>query len=314
MAPQEWIGEESIADLAASFLTSRAMPEAAAENLQQIAAISPQIAMAWTRAQAVALATGAPAVPLPDAERVPADRVQGSTEKLSTLPPLEVIGAIHSASADEQLALLKKLLAAETWPEAFRKAHFTISQITADGSSADLLPAQQWKGRVLDASACGELEKIAIAAAEAGRMVAISAVNQGPLSGIRLSIKKAVETIPLQIIESGSFPNLESGVQPSALFSCTLLPPSAAESRAQPLAYMRPLWRTPAENQQWREQHLKPGEESKAGYIDPTSLQKELARRFQLSPADRGAFQLYYQVAAFSEATTELDEEIQPEL
>jgi hypothetical protein len=167
---------------------------------------------------------------------------------------------------------------------------------------------------VLDATACGELEKIAIAAAEVGQMVAISAGSQGPLSGIRLSIKKAVETIPLQIIESGSFPNLASGVQPSALFSCTLLPPSAAERRAQPLAYMRPLWRTPAENQQWREQHLKPGEESKAGYIDPTSLQKELARRFQLSPADRGAFQLYYQVAAFSEATTELDEEIQPEL
>jgi hypothetical protein len=307
--------DQDVSDSLANFLVSPRLDPAGVKHLERLVAASPDLALAWLKAEALAVVRGEPSVPPPDASRIPPDHVQALLQELTALPPRGIPTAFRRKSFDERLALIEHLSRLPAWPAALGAAHLTIMEVSAASEEAAIFSPEAWIGRVMDAAACGDLQAAAEKVANMDRGVAATVLNRGPLSGVRLVVRPATwTTMPPESLDNRQVPKLEGKPAPSAYLTCMLT--TTTHRTAFPLHYSRLLWKDPALNQEWRDRYFKPGSKPIRGF-DPTPVERRLAEIFALKPEMRRPFQLSFQItliraksAKDSEPELDLDTEL----
>ena len=266
--------DSTIADLTATILLWIHSEEAAQEQWQSFVTSVPHLATKWMRTHAIALASGKPLPPLPNAANIPADKAAALVRELGALAAKDVPAALEKRSPDEQLAIVAQLAKTPEWPASLAEAQFTVRTIS--GKSAGELRVGDWKGRRLDEKLIHDIETEVVRAAAAGKLHIASVSIDGSLSGVEISLNVSEGKSSVRQIEEMGLPGLSAKAAPIASVSIDIhWSGQDSDARDQWTGFAYPLWKDEAATRAWRDAHGKPKNEPKQS--DETDAPKNRA-------------------------------------
>ncbi len=257
----------------------------------------------WLRANAMAIASGKPSIPLPYTEKFSSRQTTMLIRGLSALAAIQVPAALAEKSPDEQTAIITRLDAVKTWPVSLSTAHFTIGKVSGDGA-ADL-DAENWKGRRLDEKLINEIIAAIQKAAVAGKYLTVTASIAGALAGCEIVVVKTPKMMTQQQLVETKLPGLVGKASPLAVCSICVGTGMFSDDVDFSARFGFPIWKDDTQTLAWQNEHGQPRPEPedperftepwrKKVSANPLPFQTKLKEYFSMKSGyeQRGAFKL----------------------
>ena len=300
--------QSTVADLTAGAVIWPHCSEARQNEWQGLYGTAPHLVKKWTRAHALAIVSGQPEPPLPDAAKIPAGKASALVAELGALAAKDVAAALDAKTPDEQLAVIAHLTKAAEWPAAVRAAHFTVRRVSQGKVAEPAFAA--WAGRVVDEPFFHEVEAAVQKAVAGGKCYVISVGAAAPLAGAEIGVQESPQRVPAGQLASMGLPGLPvKAGQPAPVGLAMLAIQSGGddERRASRTAFGFPIWKDEAATGAWRVAHgqAKPAaaDEPQGNRISPNPgpFEKKLHECLALKPGARGPWQVQIFTAAIGE-------------
>ncbi len=297
--------KSTVADFTGAILLALHSGPAAQEQWQKLGTSVPHLATKWMHTHAVALASGQPLPPLPNAANVPADTAVALVREIGALTAKDVPAALEKRPPDEQLAIVAQLAKMPAWPASLAEARFTVSEVF--GKSARELGAGDWQGRRFDEKLLHEIDGAVVHAAASGKFHLVAIRLTGPLSGVAISVEASGDRPRVPPLGGNVLSGLSE--KPAPVGSIFIGIGYGQESMVGGwMGFAFPVWKDEAATRSWREAHGKPkpgpkqsdeavGREIRA---DPAPFEAKLRDCLSLKEGTRGLLQLVIQASAIS--------------
>jgi hypothetical protein len=292
----------TIADSTAMTLLWLHSDPAAQAQWQSLGTSVPHLTSKWMRAHAIALASGKPPPPFPNAANVPAEKAAALVRELGALAAKDVPAALEKRSPDEQLAIVARLAETPEWPASLAEAQFTVRDVS--GKSAGELGAGGWKGRHLDEKLIHEIEAAIVRTAAGGKFHRVSVNLAGPLAGVAISVEGSEGKMTMQQLTG--IPGMNGTPAPIAWVFISIQGSQTTEDRGGWTGFGFPIWKDEAATRAWREAHGKPKGDSKQSDeppaqeipVNPAPFEARLRGLFAFKKDARGSLQLMIYASA----------------
>jgi len=309
LADNDWnpAAESTVADFTAAILLVLYGSPAAQEKWQSLGQSAPHLATRWLRTHSIALASGQPAPPFPNAANIPANQAAALIRELGALTAKDVPTALDAKTPDEQLAIVTQLVEAPEWPASLAEAQFTVRSVA--GKNVAELGAVDWKGRRFDEKLVRDIETAMAAAAVGGKTLTLFLEVRGALAGVGISVGALRGAMPLQQLEGMGLPGLAGKPSPAGTLVITLRRGGDGDAPGDSVGFGFPVWKDEAATRAWREAHGKPAAAAKPKddlerrdySADPAAFDAKLRECLSLKQGTRGPLQLVISATAIGE-------------